>query len=101
VPGVTAPPHRAATSGQPGFALLVDPLPPASEGGLGRCSQSPHPNCVWSPYRFRIGAGKPDRQFSERDDFLAETTHMLELYQRPASTWSQKVISQSEFSAAS
>jgi len=26
---------------------------------------------------------------------------MLELYQRPASTWSQKVISQSEFSAAS
>jgi len=51
------------TSGAPDLCsaprpeLLVEPVPPASEGGLGR-SQAPHPNRVWSAYRFRIGAGK-------------------------------------------
>jgi len=35
-------------------ALRVKLLPPASEGGLGHRSQSPHSNCVWSAHRFCI-----------------------------------------------
>ena len=57
-------PHARATRA----ALRVEPLPLPVKGSLGRRSQSSHPNRVWSAYRFRIGASKPDRQSSERDD---------------------------------
>jgi len=49
-------------------ALRVEPLLLPVKGSLGRRSQSSHPNRVWSAYHFRIGASKPDRQSSERDD---------------------------------
>ena len=41
---------------------------PARGRGPGRRGQAPHPNCVCSAYRLRIGASRADRQCSERND---------------------------------
>jgi hypothetical protein len=47
--------------------------------GLGRCRQAPHPICVCSAYRFRIGASRADRQCSERNDSWSRQRPLLEL----------------------
>jgi hypothetical protein len=60
-------PRRLPPSGNPSCTTRRTAAP-ARGRGPGRRGQAPHPNCVCSAYRFRIGASRADRQCSERND---------------------------------